>query len=272
MQKRMVVRMAKIISMAIQKGGCAKTTTSITLGSCLADKGNRVLLVDIDPQGNLSYGVGCENAEYTIFDVLCEQYDKRGKVVDGIQKAIIREPENCNFDVVPANIYLAGAEGKFTDVTRTYLLRDVLKKVENDYDYIIIDCPPSLGVHTLNAFTASEYIIIPMEPSYFAVQGLEQLSDTIADVKMYCNNPNLKVLGILLTRYTKRMNITKIALEEIYEKAKEFNMTVFQSKIAEAVVIKESQALQVPLVKHEPTSKAYQEYMAFAEEVIKGVQ
>lgn len=266
------VIMAKVISIAIQKGGCAKTTTSITLGSCLADKGNKVLLVDVDPQGNLSYGVGCEEAEYTIYDVLSEQYDKRGKDTDGIRKAIIKEPENCNFDVVPANIYLAGSEGKFTDVTRTYLLRDVLKKVENDYDYIIIDCPPSLGVLTLNAFTASEYIIIPMEPSYFALQGLEQLSDTITDVKMYCNNPNLKILGILLTRYTKRMNITKVALEEIYEKAKDFEMPVFKSKIAEAVVIKESQALQVPLVKHEPSSKSYQEYMAFAEEVIKGVQ
>ena len=131
--------MAKIISMAIQKGGCAKTTTSINLGSCLADKGNKVLLIDIDPQGNLSYGVGCENTEYTIYDVLCEHYDKRGKNTEGIKKAILHEPENCNFDIVPANIMLAGAEGKFTDVTRTYLLRDVLKPVEDEYDYIIIN-------------------------------------------------------------------------------------------------------------------------------------
>lgn len=267
-----MVGMAKIISMAIQKGGCAKTTTSINLGSCLADKGNKVLLIDIDPQGNLSYGVGCENTEYTIYDVLCEHYDKRGKNTEGIKKAILHEPENCNFDIVPANIMLAGAEGKFTDVTRTYLLGDVLKPVEDEYDYIIIDCPPSLGVHTLNAFTASQYVIIPMEPSYFALQGLEQLNDTITDVKRYCNNPDLKVLGILLTRYTKRMNITKIALEEIYDKAKEFDMPVFESKIAEAIVIKESQALQLPLVKHEPNSKAYKEYTDFADEVIRKVQ
>ena len=111
-----------------------------------------------------------------------------------------------------------------------------------------------------------------MEPSYFALQGLEQLNDTIKDVKMYCNNPNLKVLGILVTRYTKRMNITKIALEEIYDKAKEFDMPVFDCKIAESVVIKESQALQIPLASHEPNSNSYSEYMAFAEEVIKGVQ
>ena len=111
-----------------------------------------------------------------------------------------------------------------------------------------------------------------MEPSYFALQGLEQLNDTITDVKLYCNNPDLKVLGILITRYTRRMNITKIALEEIYEKAKEFDMPVFESKIAEAIVIKESQALQIPLVNHEPKSKAYQEYTEFAEELIRKVK
>lgn len=264
--------MAKIISMAIQKGGCAKTSSTINLGSCLAEKGNRVLLIDIDPQGNMSFGVGCENAEYTIFEVLCEQYDKKGKVVDGIQKAIIKKPENCNFDVVPANIYLAGAEGRFSDLSKTYLLRNALKQIQDDYDYILIDCPPSLGVLTLNAFTASEFIVIPMEPSYFALQGLEQLNDTIIEVRKYCDNPNLKVLGILVTRYTKRLNVSKIALEEIYSKAQEFNIPVFDSRIGEWVVVKEAQALQIPLASHEPDSSAYSEYMAFTEEVIKGVQ
>lgn len=263
--------MAKVLSVAIQKGGCAKTTTTITLGSCLADKGYRVLLIDIDPQGNLSYGCGVEDATYTIFEALKEEYDEvKGR--EGISKAIIHKPENCDFDVVPTNILLAGAEGSFTSVKRPFLLKNLLKPIQDDYDFIIIDCPPSLGVHTLNAFTASDGIIIPIEPSYFAVQGLEQLNDTINNVREYCNNPNLKVLGILITRYAKRRNLIDVAIKSIGDKASEFGIGMFETKISEAVVVKESQALQIPLIKHSPGCSAIEQYNQFTEEILKGVE
>lgn len=263
--------MSKILSIAIQKGGCAKTTTTINLGSCLAQKGHKVLLIDLDPQGNLSYGCGVEDTAYTIAEVFAEEYDKSTSSKKGIKDAIVHKPENCNFDIVTANILLADADHKYIDAMGrgAKILKSVLEPVKNDYDYILIDCPPSLGILTVNAFLASDFIIIPMEPSYFALQGLSQLNETIEEIREM--NEKLKVLGILQTRYTKRNNITQVATEEIQEKAEEFGIQVFKTRIQESVVVKESQALQLPLAMHEPKSKPYLQYQEFTNELLSEV-
>lgn len=263
--------MSKILSIAIQKGGCAKTTTTLNLGSCLAQEGSKVLLIDLDPQGNLSYGCGVEDTQYTIAEVFAEEYDKSVSNKKGIKDAIVQKPENCNFDIVTANILLADADHKYIDAMGrgAKILKSVLEPIREDYDYILIDCPPSLGILTVNAFIASDFIIIPMEPSYFALQGLSQLNETIEEIQGM--NEKLKVLGILQTRYTKRTNITQVATEEITEKAEEFGIPIFNTRIHESVIVKESQALQLPLVMHEPKSKPYQQYKDFTDEVLSEV-
>lgn len=264
--------MANIISIAIQKGGCAKTTTTLNLGSCLAQKGKKVLLIDLDPQGNLSYGCGIEDAQYTMAEVFEEEYGKPTADKKGIREAIVHEPENCNFDIATANILLAGADHKYIDAVGkgAKILKSALEPVRDEYDYILIDCPPSLGILTVNAFIASDFIIIPMEPSYFALQGLSQLSETIEEIQGI--NEKLKVLGILQTKYMKRTNITQVATEEITEKAEELGIPLFHTRIQESVVIKESQALQVPLAAHEPKSRPCQQYRDFADEIIREVE
>lgn len=265
--------MAKTIAIAIQKGGCAKTTTTITLGSCLAEKGYKVLLVDFDPQGNLSRGCNVEDAEYTIYNVLKEEYiEKRSTNKKGISAAILEKPENCGFDVVPANICLAGGEGEFSDVSRTYLLKNVLKPVKEKYDFILVDCPPSLGILTLNAFTASDFVVIPMEATNYALQGLEQLYDTIVSAKEYCNNPGLKVLGVLITRIPSRTNAAKFALMDIKEKADELEIPVFKTMIERAVVFTEAEYLKMPLIAHDPNCNSMKQYTEFCDELLEEVQ
>lgn len=258
--ERMIIEMAKVISVAIQKGGCAKTTTTVNLASCLSLKGKKVLVVDCDPQANLSFACDHEQEEVTLYDAL-----KNPGIVN---KAIASTEE---FDIIPSNILLAGGEREFTQTGREYLLRKVLRPIMDDYDYIILDCPPSLGVLTTNAFTISDYVVIPVEPSYFALQGLDQLKDTIDTVKEYFNE-KLQILGILLIKYNSRSNINKFALEELEKKAEEYGVKLFKTTIRESVAVKESQSLQTPLSQHAPDSNPFLDYTAFAEEVMKGVE
>lgn len=260
--------MGKIISIAIQKGGCGKTSTTLCLASSLEEMGYKVLMVDLDPQGNLSYGLGVDDTELTIYNLLREEAE--GNRQSNIQDVIVRS-ESYAVDVIPANIRLAGGEREFVNIGREYLLKKILQEVRNEYDYILLDCPPSLGIFTVNAFTASDYIVIPTEPSYFALQGLEQLNNTIETVREYCNQ-NLKILGVLLTRFNKRTNLAKFAVEEIEDVVKDMGTTIFSTKIGESIVVKEAQSLQIPLNKHEPKSTVNKQYREFAKEVLEGVK
>lgn len=251
--------MAKVISIAIQKGGCAKTTTTINLASSLVMQGKKVLVIDSDPQANLSYACGKENEQKTIYEVMKKDCT--------IKESITSTDE---FDIISSNILLCGAEHEFTNTGREYILSKAIKPISDNYDYILIDCPPSLGILTINAFTASDYIIIPVEPSYFALQGLGQLYETISTVKEYCNK-NLTLLGIVLVKYNARTNLNKSASDDVYDAAKQMDTKVFNTKIHESTVVKESQGMQIPLSKHAPKSKPFQDYMSLSAEIIKEV-
>jgi len=252
--------MGKVISIAIQKGGCAKTTTAINLASCLHMQGEKVLVIDFDPQANLSYACQKENAEKTIYDVMKNQCEVSAAIVD-----------TQEFDILASNILLCNAEQEFTNTGREYILKKSIQPILHKYDYIVIDCPPSLGILTVNAFTASDFVVIPTEPSYFALQGLGQLSNTIETVQEYCNK-NLKLLGISIVKYNDRTNLNRAAKDAVYEVAKELNTKVFDAKIHESTVVKEAQGMQVPLSQHAPKSKPFMDYKKLTEEILKGIE
>lgn len=252
--------MAKVISIAIQKGGCAKTTTAINIASCLHIQGKKVLVIDFDPQANLSYACQKENEEKTIYEVMKNQCE--------ISSAIVSTEE---FDILASNILLCSAEQEFTNTGREYILKKAIQPAMDKYDYILIDCPPSLGILTVNAFTSSNYIVIPAEPSYFALQGLGQLANTIETVKEYCNK-DLKLLGIAIVKYNNRTNLNRAAKDAVYETAHELNTKVFDTKIHEATVVKEAQGMQVPLSQHAPESKPFIDYQKLTEEILKGIE
>jgi chromosome partitioning protein len=252
--------MAKIISVNIQKGGCAKTTTSINLGSCLNTKGNKVLLIDSDPQSNLSYACGVESSEKTLYEVL------RGNCK--IDEAIVSLEE---FDIIPSNILLSGAEQEFTKTGREYILKDALEPVLNVYDYIIIDTPPSLGILTVNSLTCANYTLIPTEASFFSLQGLGQLYQNIETVRKYCNK-DLQILGLLLVKYSDRTNLNKTVSEMVEDAAKEMNTKIFNTKISESVKVKEAQGMQVTLKSYAPDCKPFINYMELTEEILSEVK
>ena len=191
--------MAKVISISNQKGGVGKTTTTGAIAAGYKIKGYKVLCIDLDPQSNLSFSSGAETEDCpTIYEVLKEE----AKASFSIQKM-------HSFDIISSNILLSGLELEFTHTGREYLLKEALSTVKDKYDFIFIDTPPALGILTVNAFTASDYIIIPMNADIFSLKGIVQLSETIERVKRYCN-PNLKVEGIVLTKFNKRTILSKL--------------------------------------------------------------
>ena len=199
--------MGKVISIANQKGGVGKTTTSINLSTILAKKGKKVLLIDADPQGNGTSGLGIDKEQkFSVYDVLIEDIE----VENTLQKTQVK-----NLDLCPSNINLAGAEVQLVSMDdREYRLKTKLDVIREKYDYIIIDCPPSLGLVTLNAFTASDSVLIPVQCEYYALEGLGQLLNTIELVKKHMNK-NLKVEGALLTMYDARTNLSNQVVKEV---------------------------------------------------------
>lgn len=249
----------KIIAVTNQKGGVGKTTTCAGLCGGLAKLGNKVLAVDLDPQGNLSFSLGVEVEDnFTIYDVMKGNCDIADAVIKG---------EIC--DVVPSNILLSGLELEMTGVGREYVLREQLGYIKKNYDYIILDTPPALSVLTINAYTASDELVIPMLCEVLSLQGIAQLRQTIFAVKRYYNK-QLIVRGILLNKYNPHYTLTKEVEELAQMIAEQLDTTIFKSKISASVTIAEAPAHGESIITYSPKSRSAMEYMAFVKELISG--
>lgn len=252
--------MGKIIAIANQKGGVGKTTTSVNLGAGLAQVGKKVLLVDIDAQGNATTGVGIEKSELDqcIYNVLVEDADVQG---------VIQKTATENLDVLPATIQLAGAEIELVPtISREVRLQRALQPVRDKYDYIIIDCPPSLGLLTINALTAADSVIIPVQCEYYALEGLSQLLNTVRLVQKHLNK-NLAIQGVLLTMLDARTNL---GIQVIDEVKKYFRDKVYRSIIPRNVRLSEAPSHGKPIMQYDAKSRGAEVYIDLAEEVIAG--
>ena len=247
--------MAKIIALTNQKGGVGKTTTCCSICGGLAGAGKKVLAIDLDPQGNLSFSLGAEADTYTIYDVFKENCD----ITDAIQHG-----EVC--DVIASNILLSGVELELTGVGREYILREQLDSIRDEYDYIILDTPPALSVLTINAYTASDELIIPMLCEILSLQGIAQLKQTIFAVQRYYNK-DLKVGGILLNKYNPRLTLTKDVEDLANVIAEQLNTRIYKSRISASVSIAEAPAHGESVITYSPRSKAAREYLEFIEEL-----
>lgn len=248
--------MAVVFTINNQKGGVGKTTTSHALGAGFANRGHRVLLIDADPQSNLSLSVGAEIDKVTIYDVLQGSV----KAVDSIQKI-------GQLSIIPSNILLSGADMEFTKTGREFLLREALETIEDEFDFIIIDTPPSLGILTVNSLTASNKVIIPMTADIFSLQGMDQLGDTIKQVRKW-TNPTLKIEGILLTKYSKRTILSRDMVETIEMTAKNMGTKLFGTKIREGVAMRESQTQQEDIFAYAPNSNPGLDYAQLINELL----
>lgn len=250
--------MTKILAIANQKGGVGKTTTSVNLSACLAYLGKKVLLVDTDPQGNATSGVGIEKGEVEacIYNVLVEDAE--------LEKVILHTAMD-GLDVAPATIQLAGAEIELVPtISREVRLKRAIEKVETNYDYIIIDCPPSLGLLTINALTAADAVIIPVQCEYYALEGLSQLLNTIRLVQKHLND-KLSIEGVLLTMLDARTNL---GIQVIDEVKKYFQDKVYQTIIPRNVRLSEAPSHGEPIVLYDARSRGAQVYLEFAKEVM----
>jgi len=248
----------KILSIANQKGGVGKTTTSVNLGACLAYIGKKVLLVDVDPQGNATSGVGIEKAEVDqcIYDVLVDDVEA---------KDVIRPTAIENLSAIPATIQLAGAEIELVPtISREVRLKRALEEVKNQFDYIIIDCPPSLGLLTLNALTASDSVIIPVQCEYYALEGLSQLLNTVRLVQKHLNQ-DLKIEGVLLTMLDARTNLGIQVIEEV---KKYFQDKVYKTIIPRNVRLSEAPSHGEPIITYDAKSRGAEVYLDLAKEVV----
>lgn len=251
--------MGRIIAIANQKGGVGKTTTSVNLSACLAYLGKKVLLVDIDPQGNASSGVGVNKGEVDqcIYDVLID---------DVPVKDIIIETKVENLHIVPATISLAGAEIELVStISREVRLKRSLEEVSPMYDYVLIDCPPSLGLLTINSLTASDAIIIPVQCEFYALEGLSQLLSTVRLVQKHLNK-NLAIDGVLLTMFDARTNLGIQVIEEV---KKYFQDKVYKTIIPRNVRLSEAPSHGEPIIIYDPKSRGAEVYLELAKEVIK---
>jgi chromosome partitioning protein len=250
--------MSRVIAVANQKGGVGKTTTAVNLSACLAEKGKKVLLLDSDPQGNATSGIGLEKKRIRgcIYDVLINNLPLKNV----IQKSLTE-----NLDVVPSTIQLAGAEIELVaTMSRELRLRHVLKDVRQEYDYIIIDCPPSLGLLTINALSAADTVLVPIQCEYYALEGVSQLKNTVMLVKKHLNS-ELKYEGILLTMFDSRTNLAAQVAEEVRS---HFGSLVFNVVILRNVRLSEAPSHGQPITTYDPRSKGAELYQELAKEVI----
>ena len=250
--------MGKVISVANQKGGVGKTTTTVNLATLLAKKGKKVLLIDTDPQGNATSGLGVtKELELSVYDIL---------VGETTFNETVQETAIKNLKVCPSNISLAGAEVELVSMmSREQRLKTKLDEVKGQYDYVLIDCPPSLGLITLNAFTASDSVLIPVQCEYFALEGLGQLLNTVNLVKKHLNK-NLEIEGALLTMYDARTNLSNQVVKEV---KKYFEDKVYKTVIPRNVRLSEAPSYGMPISIYDPKSKGAKAYEKFTRELLK---
>ena len=253
-----VISLGKIVAIANQKGGVGKTTTTINLSTILAKKGKKVLMVDTDPQGNATSGLGIDKSvHFSVYDVIINDVE----IENTLQTTMVK-----NLDVCPSNINLAGAEVELVSMmSREQRLKEKMDCVKDKYDYIIIDCPPSLGLITLNAFTASDSVLIPVQCEYYALEGLGQLINTINLVKKHLN-PDLEIEGALLTMFDIRTNLSNQVVKEV---SKYFENKVYKTVIPRNVRLSEAPSYGMPISIYDPKSKGARSYEKFAKEFLK---
>lgn len=252
----------KIIAVANQKGGVGKTTTAINLGAALSDLGRRVLLVDLDPQGNASTGLGVEadDRDFTTYDLLLEEIELR---------QVIRRTTHDNLFIVPATVDLSSADIELvSNEKRSFLLFDALRQPAMDafgFDFILIDCPPSLNLLTVNAMVAAHSVLVPLQSEFFALEGLSQLMLTLREVREAAN-PDLRIEGVVLTMFDGRNNLSSQVEEDAREN---LGALVFQTRIPRNVRVSEAPSYALPVIDYDPSSKGAHAYRDLAEEMLK---
>jgi len=254
--------LGRVIAIVNQKGGVGKSTTAVNLGAYLACAGKRVLVVDMDPQGNATSGLGVEKSEveHCIYSVLIGERE---------MKEVIRSTAIDGLEVVPATIALAGAEIELVpQMSREFRLKRSLEPVVDEYDFIVIDSPPSLGLLTVNGLTAAHGVLVPIQSEYYALEGLSQLMSTIEMVRTHLN-PRLEVDGVVITMYDARTNLSQAVLEDV-KSFFEGRIRVFETVIPRNIRLSEAPSFGLPIVLYDDRSKGAQAYRALAEEVLAG--
>lgn len=249
--------MMRIITIALQKGGTGKSTTAHALGQGLQQEGLKVLFLDLDPQGNLSYTMRAEADQPTSFEVMTRQ----ANATDAIQ---ITEQGH----LIAASPQLSSADMEVTQTGKEYRIKEALHPLQALYDFVIIDTPPALGTLTVNALTAATGVIIPVQAETYSIQGIAQLYSTIEAVRAYCN-PALAIEGILLTRYNDRMILSRDMADTIEATAQQIGTRLFHAKIREGIAVKEAQARREPLYRYAPNSNTAQDYKRFIAEYLQ---
>ncbi|HEX9061267.1 MAG TPA: AAA family ATPase [Clostridia bacterium] len=251
--------MAKVIAIANQKGGVGKTTTSVNLSSCLASRGKSVLVIDIDPQGNTTSGLGIDKktVKKSIYDVIINEEDIKNTLINTVVD---------NLSLCPSNIQLAGAEVELVSIfSREMRIKSSISHLRDEYDFIIMDCPPSLGLLTINALTASDTILVPIQCEYYALEGLSQLMSTVKLVQKHLN-PSLDVEGVVLTMFDARTNLSIQVVDEV---KKYFKNKVYRTIIPRNVRLSEAPSYGLPIILYDAKSKGAECYLELADEVIE---
>ena len=257
-RKLVEVNMGRIIAVANQKGGVGKTTTTINLSACLAEQGQKVLVIDVDPQGNTTSGLGIDknNTENTVYELMLGE----ASIDDCIYKSVMDD-----LDVIPSNVNLAGAEIDLIDIDdREYILKKIVNSLKEKYDFILLDCPPSLSMLTVNAMTAANTVLVPIQCEYYALEGLSQLIRTINLVKQKLN-PELEIEGVVFTMYDARTNLSLQVVENVKANLKQ---TVYKTIIPRNIGLAEAPSHGLPINLYDSKSAGAESYRLLAEEVI----